>query len=214
MIKSPKEEKERYCSSMKYNILMIMSLLVSLIVSGCFYKPNPKPRLDGAADVFNNDGIYYALFPRTFCSILIPCGPDSARINIDRKFVLDKEKVFRESYYKLIVEPVEKMHPDSSGNISEYEGTALVVKQVNKLEYLRRMHIKYKTSIAWDRQYLGFVNSKKDTILIINMVDPDEFSRDGLGEDWSFGTDAANFETIAFNLSDNSITYNCWETIK
>jgi hypothetical protein len=91
-----------------------------------------------------------------------------------------------------------------------------VVKQVTKTEYLDRMRTKYKTSIAWDRQYLGFVNSKKDTLLIINMVDPDLFSRNGLGEDWSYGTDGAYnyFVTVAFNLSNYSISYNCSEAIK
>jgi hypothetical protein len=98
---------------MKYNILIIMSLLTSLIVSGCFFNHYPDPRSDGTAYIFNNDGIYYALFPRTFSSIVIPFSSDSfARINIDRKFVLDKEKVFRKSYYKFMVEPAEKLHPD------------------------------------------------------------------------------------------------------
>ena len=194
-----------------------MSLLVSLIVSGCFLKPYPEPRSDGAAYIFKNDGIYYALFPRTFSSVFIPCGRDSSvKINLDRKIVLDKEKVFRESYYKFIVEPAEKLHPDSSGYITEYPGDYMVTKQVTKHEYLRRMRTQYKTSIAWDRQYLGFINSKTDTILIINMVDPDEFSRDGLGENWSSGCDGAYnyFETVAFNLSDFSITYDCCEAIK
>jgi hypothetical protein len=202
---------------MKYNNLIIMSLLGSLIVSGCFFKPYPEPRSDGAAYIFNNDGLYYALFPRTFISILIPCGRNSsARIDIDRKFVLDKEKVFRESYYNFMVEPAVKLHPDSSGYITEFPGDYAVVKQVTKHEYLNRMRTKYKTSIAWDRQYLGFVNSKKDTILIINMVDPDEFSREGLGENWSSGEDAAHnyYVTVAFNLSDYSISYDICEAIK
>jgi len=48
------------------------------------------------------------------------------------------------------------------------------------------------------------------------MVDPDEFSRDGLGENWSGGVDGAYnyFKTVAFNLSDYSITCSYCEAIK
>ena len=205
------------CNSLKYINLIITPLLASIILSGCFFSYCQEPKQDGPAYVFNSEGVYYALFPRVCSSLYNSCNSDSsARITLDRESILAKEKVFRESYYKALVEPAEKLHPDSSGEIAEFPGEYMVIRQVTKQEYLNNKLAKYKNTLAWDRQYEGYVNSKKDTILIINMLDPSKVSRGGLGEGWYWGCDGAYnyYSTVAFNLSDNSITYDVCEALK
>jgi hypothetical protein len=204
---------------MKYRLSIILSFVTSLIVAGCFLKPYPEPRFDGPANIFKYDGVYYALFPRTF-ELFFSCGggclDSMCRVNLNKAVISDNEKVFRESYYKAVVESAEKIHPDSTAYVTEIPGEYMIVKPVSRKEYLRRMRKEYKTSISWDRQYLGFVNDKNDTILVINMIDPGLFSRANLGSDWMLGADAAleHLYTITFNLSNHSITYNLCNAIK
>jgi hypothetical protein len=57
---------------------------------------------------------------------------------------------------------------------------------------------------------MGFLNSRGDSILAINMVDPESSGRRALAQDWILGFDAAAsiHNQVAYDL-DDSVSYVC-----
>jgi hypothetical protein len=200
--------------------IKIISFLIFLLLSGCFFKQSLKePLLNGPGSVIKYEDSYFALFPKTY-HLFGTCNGKNLdsfnQVDLNKNLILNNENLFRESYYNFLVGPAENIHPDSVGYITEYPGEYMLVKQVTRQEMICALKSDFRKSIDWDRQYLGFINSNKDTVLVINLVDPEEFSRINLGKEWIWAFDGAleHLTTITFNLSDYSITSDFCSSIK
>ena len=194
--------------------LLLISLILTLFLSCMTNKfLNKIPNSEGAAKIIKSENSYYALFPSDFEDIL-SCGTKKFnsfdRFTPDSTLIVTEEKIFRESYYEYLVGPAEKLHPDSTGSIGYYPGEYYISKPVSRRKMIRHQQSEYKHSVKWDRQYIGFINSKGDSLLFVNILDPKAWDRECLGYGWYLGADAAlnHVYDVVYNLNDNSITNN------
>jgi hypothetical protein len=177
------------------------------------------PNMGVSASIIQIQDAYFALFPESE-NDGFNCGKlqsaDIKKFSPSKKLVIKNEKDFQENYYKWLVSSAENLHPDSSALIVEYPGDYMLVKEASHRKLVRIRKKEYRESIQWDRQYLGFINSKLDSVLVINLIKPDKYSRKKLGEGWRFFADAAleDIYTFSYNLGDSSITSDFCSTLK
>jgi hypothetical protein len=175
--------------------------------------------MDGPASIIQNGNAFFALFPESE-NYGFNCGNSQSlvikKFSPTKQLVIENENDFLENYYKWLVSSAENLHPDSSAMIVEYPGDYMRVKEVSHRKLVRIRKKEYRESILWDRQYLGFINSKLDSVLVINLIKPNKYSRKNLGDGfWIFADGALeDSNTLSYNLNDNSITSNFCSSLK
>lgn len=183
--------------------------IAAILMAACAFTPSQIPSNDGPASIVQKNQSYYALFPKRH-KMPFHCGANlkfEGRFTPSENLISEKEDKFRELYYKLLVTSAENTHSDSA-TVAEFPGEYLVVKKVSHQKLVRIRKREYKKTLEWDRQYAGFVNTESDSVLLMNLIYPENDSRKSLGVGWFIYFDAAqeDITTIAYNLSDSSIT--------
>jgi hypothetical protein len=189
-------------------------------MSACFFRALPKPKDEGPAKLIRQGRTYHAFFPGGY-QPLFHCGTDSSgqarpfagRFTPQPALFASRKADFRGAYRNYLLDPVKEMHPDSTSYAVEHEGEVAVGREVSKEKYLRLRRRRFERTVEWDRQYMGFINRRGDSILVVNMVDPrsESFDRRNLAEGWFMGFDGAadDHTQVAYHLAADSVGYVC-----
>lgn len=186
-------------------------------MSGCFFRTLPKPEEEGPAELDRQGHTYHAFFPAEHQARFY-CGTDSSgeaqpfagRFTPKPNLVASRKSEFREAYRQYLLNPAKNMHPDSTAYLIENEGEAPIGREVSKEKYLRLRRRTFERTIEWDRQYMGFLSRRGDSILVVNMVKPTS-NRRYLARGWFMGFDGAadNQTKVAYDLAADSVRYVC-----
>lgn len=187
------------------------------LMSACLSRSLATPDENGPATLVRQGKTYHAFFPADH-SPSFHCGTDplgrpepfAGRFTPTPALVASQKSGFRKAYRRYLLAPAEEIRPDSTVSLFETEGDAAIGREVSREEFLRVRSRAFKETIQWDRQYMGFLNSRGDSILAINMVDPESSGRRALAQDWILGFDAAAsiHNQVAYDL-DDSVSYVC-----
>lgn len=202
---------------MRPSIRLLILVVCGGAVSGCSNRTIQAPASNGPAVLITSGRAYHAFFPATY-SPGFYCGADSlghptpfaGRFTPDPARIAAHEATFRAAYESHLVSEVERMHPDSTLYVVEIRGAYGVGSQMSRRDLIRARRRHFERSVEWDRQYAGFLDSRGDSVLVINMVDP-KLARRGLAESWTVGFDDAlnHITTVGYNSTFNTVNLEC-----